>query len=236
MPLSIQPLLTVSPALPTQALEDVHCLLGAVAHGAFGSNSGYRIILVHSAHTNCAEYQLEFTSADLKSYTNGIALRLAETTLLLITALAKGLGLQARLSNIPSSRMLCLAGLTWYQTGCRLRKIIAMLESPRAVEFTSLLSALRVRIATGCPLRNPEAQHCFLCLTIIRRRMTSSAEVVRIKFGENAISIIVPHEIGAAAVSHGAMIHTTQVVGLIPRRLVQIERCQLSLFESPLDR
>lgn len=230
MPNSIQPLLTISPALPPQVLQQLQKILNAVARGAFGQQSDFRILLVmNGTH---ADMQLEFPPEAPQDVPREIALRTAETSLQLIGALAKNLGVPTRTSNTPSRRMLRLTGLTWHLVRHRLSKIVAALESPTLIELTCAHSAARLRITAGRPLGCAAPPPAYLCGTVIRRRATSFGEVVRVRSGRTPMSVVVPREIGAAAVSDGVLISTTPVVGLIPRRIVSIARCQLSMFRD----
>ncbi len=230
MPFLSQPVLTVSPALPAPVLSEMQQLLRTITKGAFGPLPEYQ--LHHATYADRAEFQLEPPDGTPTAEAREIALRITETTLLLIGSTAKELSIPARLSGTPSRGILNLFALTPYQARCKLIKIFSMIESIRAIELTSPLTALRLRITTGNPVGSGRANAAYLCSTIINRRTTLSGDIVRIMSGGRPMSVVVPRNIGSALVSHGTAIHTAPVVGLISRRLVQTELCQLSLLRD----
>ena len=232
MPVSTQTLLTISPALPAKNLQELKQILDIVVFGAFGLQTNFRTVLIESA--DHAVLGLDFAPDVQPCILVELTIRLAATTLQLVTALAKELGVPTRQSGVPYCRMLKLPGLTWHHVRFRLSRLVSTLESPSSMVLVCANTALHLRITTGRPLGYSAHPSAYLCGTVIRRRVTSGGEIVRIRCGRRPMSIAIPRDISATAVSDGMVIATAPIVSQIPRRLVQMRRCQLSLF-SDLD-
>jgi len=230
MPVSIQPLLTVSPVLPAPALRELLNLMNAVMRGAFPQQSEWQILCIQSGDNDRVIYQLELPSGIPEEDARTVAIRVAETTLHLIKVLAIDLGVPTRLLGMPSLRVLQLPGLTRYRARCKLIKFFSLLESPPTTSFASALTEFRLTVTTGHPLGSTKANAAYLCSTVVHRKSTRHGETVRIRSIGKLLSIIVPRGICSSAIKDGAVMHTTPVVGLIPRRLIQFEHCQRSLF------
>ena len=238
MPSFTEPLLRVSPIPPIVALEHLRRLLDAVAHGAFGQQSaGCRVQLCQPTEPDFVDFQIELTLDELtlegtSGTSSELALIIAETALGLIRTRCETLRVAVRQIENPCRRMLMLPGLTWHRACSTLVKIFATLETPTWIELASLHTALCLRIAGGRPLGNAGRAPELVCSEVVDRRTTSCGGVVRLRSGRTLMSIVVPSEIDAAAVAGGSRIYTAPVVGLIPRRLVQVEPCQLPLFSD----
>ena len=230
MPVSIQPLLIVSPALPVRALQELLNLMYAVMRGAFPQQRDWQILFAESPEKGRAVYHLqlppEFSEEDART----LAIRVAETTLHLARVLAIDLGVPTRPSGTPSLRVLQVPGLNWYRVQRSLTKLLSLLESPPTTMLQSALTEFRLRVTTGHPLGSTKANAAYLCSTVVCRKRTRHGETVRIRSAGKLLSIFVPAEIHASTIKDGAVMHTMPVVGLIPRRLIQFEHCQRSLF------
>ena len=228
MPTSVFHLLTISPALSEKNLQELKQILGIVALGAFGQQLNVQIVLTE--HTDYAVLSLEFPNEQI-SIAVEIATRLATTMLQLVASLARELGVPTRQSGVPSRRILKLTGLTWHRVRIKLSKLVAALESQQAfIELACLNTSLHLRLTTGRSLGRSASSSVYLCDTVIHRRTTSSGEIARIRCGKRSMSIAVPRDINANAISNGTAISMTNIVGKIQRRLVLIRRCQLSLL------
>lgn len=232
MPFFIQSLLVVSPALSPKTGHEVQQLINTVVTGAFEQQCDFRLSVAHADGIGSTSYQLELSAEIQPRDALGIVPRVAETTLLLIKILASELGVSVRYYGTPKFPMLRLSGLTWYRVRCKLAEILSSFESTGAVELMIPCCDVRIRVATGCPLGSTGPHPVHLCNTVVRRRRTSFGEVVRIRTGRKLMSIVVPPDVNPSAVSDGAAFHTAPIVGLIPRRLLQFERCQLPLFNG----
>jgi hypothetical protein len=228
MPLTTQPILTISPTLPAPALQELQKILCTVAHGAFGCQSDWRIVLADQAtHTML---MIEQPSDVVPHVTTDVSVRLASTTLQLIATLARELGVSIRQTNRPCCPMLSLTGLTWHRVRLSLSRLVATLQSTTSVELACASTGFRLRIRTGQSLGYAALAPAYICDAVIRRRVTSRGEVVRIRSGHRLMSIAIPRDISAALISDGALISTTPVVGVIVRRMVQVSPCQTHLF------
>lgn len=231
MPVSIQQSLTVSPVLPVPALLELRHLMNTVIKGAFPQQSDLHIVFVESPGNDRAAYHLELPPGITEEDARALAVRVTETTLQLIKGLAIDLGVPTQQSGMPTRRVLQLPGLTRYRARCRLIKFLSLLESPPATHFVSILTDLRLRVTMGHPLGVTKAANAaYLCSAIVHRKSTRSGETVRIRSAGKLLSIIVSSEVRASAIKDGAVMHTRPIVGLIPRRLIQVEHCQRSLF------
>lgn len=230
MPVSIQPLLIVSPALPVRALQELLNLVNAVMRGAFPQQSDWQILIAESPEKSGALYHLQLPSGFPEEDARTLAIRVAETTLHFARVLAIDLGVPTRPSGTPSLRVLQLPGLNWYRAQRSLTKFLSLLESPPTTLFVSALTDFRLRVTTGHPLGSTKANEAFLCSTIVHRKSNRYGETVRIRCSGKFLSIFVPAGIHASAIKDGAAMHTTPVVGLVPRRLIQVEQCQQALF------
>lgn len=230
MPVSIQPILTVSATIPASALHDLLHLMNAVMRGAFPQQRHWQILFAESPEKDRAEYHLKLPPGFPAEDAHTLAVRITESILYVISVLAIDLGVPTRPSGTPSLRVLQLPGLTWYHARCKLIKFLARLESPCATHFVSVLTNFRLRITTGHQLGSIRVNAAYLCSTIVHRKSTCSGETVRIRCAGKSLSILVPSGIQASAIKDGVVMHTTPVVGLIPRRLIQVEHCQRSLF------
>ena len=228
MPVSIQPLLTISPVLPAPALQELLTLMNAVMRGAFPQQRDWRILIAESPEPGRAMYDLQLPSGFSEEEVRTLAIRVTESTLYVISVLAIDLGVPTRPSGTPSLRVLQLPGLNWYRAQRSLTKFLSLLESPPTTRFVSALTEFQLRVTTGYPLGGTRA--AYLCSEIVRRNSTRHGETVRIRCSGKLLSIFVPAGIHASAIKDGAVMHTTPVVGLIPRRLIQVEHCQRSLF------
>lgn len=230
MPVNTQLVATVTPQLPPPLLAEMQNILCSVAAGAYGRDANFKISAVTPANQNHTALHLEVQPDTPQGITADLAMQLAETTLQMIAELAKGLGVPTRISSTPSRRMMILPGLTWPHARCRFRKILAALESLGAIELACASSSFRLRVTTRRPPGSPANRQLVLCDAVISRRMTPRGSVVRIRSGRAEMSIIVPAEIGADAISDGMVLIVAPVVGMIPLRLVAIAPCQFSLF------
>ena len=231
MPSSIQPLLIISPTLSASALQELLHLMNAVMRGAFPQQSGWKILFTESPEKCRAEYHLQLPSGFSEEEARTLTVRVAESTLYVISVLAIEFGVPARPSGTPSQRVLQLPGLNWYRAQRCLTKFFSLLESPPTTSFMSALTEFRLRVTTGRPLGCTSAENAgFLCTAIICRRTIASGEIVRVQSTGISFSIFVPSEIGASALKEGVVVHTVPIVGLIPKRLIQFKLCQRSLF------
>lgn len=230
MTIANQQLLTISSGLPSKTLQELKKILDILVLGAFGEQTCVQATLVEdTGHTVLG---LEFVP-DIDSCTTvEIAIRLADTMLDVLGALARELGVEYRLSSLPSCRMLKLPGLSWHRLQLSFRKLISTPEARGCIELVRGSSGRRLRIATGRSLVGYSAGHSdWLCDAIIQRRATLGGEIVRIRSGHREMSFAMPRNISATTVSEGSVISTTPIVGRIPRRLLKIRRCQLSLLD-----
>ena len=230
MPFPTQPLISIYPLPPTHISQELKQILNAVVQGAFGGETGIRPHLTE--HADHAVLELEFSPEAPRSVAGEIAIRLAMTTLQLITILGKELGAQIRQSSSPYRRMMTLPGLTWYRLRLRLGKLIAAQESPTSISLNCASTGISIRITIGQPLGYLVPVPSYLCDSVVQRRVTSKGEIVRVRCGRYPISIVLPRDVSATEVSDGMLLSTAHVVGQIPRRLVQLRRCQLSLFNE----
>lgn len=228
MPLTTLPILTISPTLPAPALQELKKIFCLVTHGAFGGQSDWQIVLTDQAtHTML---MIEHPYEVVPHVTADVAVRLASTMLQLLATLARKLGVSIRQTNRPCCPMLSLSGLTWHRVRLSLSRLVATLQSIMFVELGCANTGFRLRIRTGQSLGYAAPAPAYLCSAVIRRRVTSRGEVVRIRCGHRLMSIAIPRDINAAAISDGALISTTPVVGAIVRRMVQVTPCQTNLF------
>ena len=230
MPVSIHPLLTVSPVLPARAQQELLHLMNTVVRGAFPQQRDWQILLIESPEQGRAVYHLQLPSGFLEEEARTLAVRVAESTLYVISVLAIEFGVPTRQSGTPSLCVLQLPGLYWYRAQRSLTKFLSLLESPPTTLFVSALTDFRLRVTTGHPLGSTKAIEAFLCSTIVHRKSNRYGETVRIRCSGKFLSIFVPAGIHASAIKDGAAMHTTAAVGLVPRRLIQVEQCQQALF------
>lgn len=229
MPVAKLPILTITPALPAVPLQEIQNILCTVAHGAFGAQSDWQIVIADEM--SHATLMIEHSSDAEPSFTPDVAIRLTATMLQLLELLAPELGVSVRQTNRPRCTMLSLTGLSWHRVRLSLTKLIATFRAPTLIELACPNSGLCLRIGAGKPLGRTAPTPVYLCDAIIRRRITSSGEIVRIRCGQRMMSIAIPRDVSASIISDGVLISTTPVVGLIVRRMVQVSPCQLSLFE-----
>jgi hypothetical protein len=233
MPLTTLPILTISPTLPAPALQELKKIFCIVTQGAFGGQSDWQIVLTDQAtHTML---MIEHTYEVVPHVTADVAVRLASTMLQLLTTLARKLGVSIRQTNLPCCPMLPLSGLTWHRVRLCLSRLVATLQSIMFLELACASTGFRLRIRTGQSLGYAAPAPAYLCSAVIRRRVTSRGEVVRIRCGHRLMSIAIPRDISATAITNGALISTAPVVGVIVRQMVKISPCQTHLFERETD-
>ena len=204
--------------------------MNAVMRGAFPQQSGWKILFTEPPEKCRAEYHLQLPSGFSEKEARTLAVRVTESTLYVISVLAIEFGVPARPSGTPSQRVLQLPGLNWYRAQRCLTKFFSLLESPPTTSFLSALTGFRLRVTTGHPLGCTKANEAHFCSAIVHRKSNRYGETLRIRSACKFLSIFVPSEIGTTAIKDGMVMHTTPVVGLIPRRLIQFEYCQRSLF------
>jgi hypothetical protein len=161
-----------------------------------------------------------------------IAIRLAATTLQVVTALARDLGVSGRYAGLLPRPRLQLTGLAWSLVRSRLAKLLASLDSPGVLELTCAHTDSCLRVTTGRPLGGCAPLPTYLCGAVVGRRTTPAGEVLRIRSGRHEMSLALPRQISASSVSNGMVISAAPSVGRIPRRIVCVRRCQLPLFED----
>jgi hypothetical protein len=227
------PILTISPTLPAPALQELQKILRLITHGAFGGQSDWQIVPTDQA--NHTMLMIAHPSAVVPHITTDVAVRLASTMLQLLALQARKIGVSIRQTNRPSCPMLFLSGLTYHRVRLSLSRLVATLQSIMFLELACASTGFQLRMRTGQSLRYAAPVPAYLCSAVIRRRVTKRGEVVRIRCGHRLMSIAIPRDISAAAISDGALISTTPVVGVIVRRMVNISPCQTHLFERETD-
>ena len=230
MPIATFPLLTVFPALPQKGLQELKKILDIVVVGAFGQQTNFRTTLAE--HSDHAVLEIEFLSEVQQCSSFEIVIRVAETMLQLIAMSARKLGVSARQSNIPSRRALKISGLTWHHARLRLANLVCTRDLPPLIQLRSSNTDLFLQIRTDLSLGYSTPSDAYLCTTVICQRTTPAGVVVRIRCERRSMSIAIPHGERADCIYNGAVISTAPIAGLIPRRLVQIRRCQNSLFSE----
>lgn len=233
MPLTIHPILTITPVLPATQLLELQKILCTIAHGAFDGQSDCQIVLADNV--NHAVLMIEHTFDAEPRFTQDVAIRLASTMIQLLGLLARELGVSARKTTYPHCPMLSLTGLTWHRVRLSLVRLVAMLQSTTYVELACPKTGLHLRIGTGKPLGHSAPIPFYMCDAVVRRRLTSRGEVVRIRCGQRLMSIAIPRNVSGSVISDGSLISTTPVVGLIARRMCHVSPCQFRLFECDID-
>ena len=228
MPITTLPLLTITPIVSAAAFQQLEQILAIVLVGAFGRQPDLRTTRIEHADHLVLGIEVSFEMQPCN--TAEIATRLAETMLQLIPVLTREIGVNCRRQGIPCRQKLKITGLAWHHARLKLTRLVSVLAPLEFVDIVSPNTELRLRISTNRSLGASSLPSIYLCDSVVSRRSTSNGDIVRIRCGRRLMSIAMPRYTNPTVVSDGIVVSTTPIVGLIPRRLVQVRRCQLSLL------
>lgn len=232
MPKAIFPVLIVSPALPRTAMSELQFILNTIAHGAFGEQIDFSIVITEHSQQTVLEIEIETGLSSKDSNFNEVSISLAETALQLIARLAQNLGIPTRQRGLPCRPMLRAGGLTSHHAKQKLAKLFATSGSADHIELACANSSHSIKLGMGVPLGSNSVLLEHLCSTIVRYRRTPQGYIVRVKSGQQLMSIAIPSDVAVTDIFDGSAIVVTPVVGLIPRRLLRARPCQLSLLRD----